>query len=128
MKATAIVVTVLAAGLLAGGCCNSILCQATRAAEPQLACSDEALKVENLTSQVVRDPADLRRFLRVSGCDRQEVVACAPTNRQPGPAQKVRGLKTPQPSGLEVKWACEPIPATALRFVEGAVVGSASAH
>ncbi|HOX45405.1 MAG TPA: hypothetical protein PK668_17545 [Myxococcota bacterium] len=128
MKATAFVLSVLVAGLLAGGCCSSILCQATRAAEPQLACGDEQLKVENLTSQVVREPADARRFLRVSGCGRQEVVACAATNLPPEPAQKVRGQKPARVTGLEVKWACEAIPQTALRFVEGGVVGSASAN
>jgi hypothetical protein len=127
MKATSFVVLSLAVGLLVSGCCNSILCQATRAAEPQLACGDEQLKVENLTSQVVREPTDVRRFLRVSGCGRQEVVACAATNLPPEPAQKVRGQRTPQPAGLDVTWACEAVPQTALRFVEGGVVGSASA-
>ncbi len=125
MKTPALVVLALAACLLAGGCCSSIMCQATRAAGPSLACGDEDLRVENLTARVAREPADAQRYLKVSGCGREEVVACAPTNLPPEPARKQRGQRLARPAGLDLEWACQPIPATALRFLEGAVVGAA---
>jgi hypothetical protein len=89
---------VLVSALVLPACCTSIMCQATRAAQADLACTDEDLKVANLTPQVERDPADLRHFLKVEGCGRHELVACVPTNLPPPPAKKIRGQVQPRVS------------------------------
>jgi hypothetical protein len=125
MKAPyATLVGLVIASLGLPACCTSIVCQANRAAMAELACAGEELKVTNLSARVERSPDDDRRILEVTGCGRRGLVACRPTNPS-APERKVRGQAPARPTGLELKWRCEPIAETAVRFLQGASLGGA---
>jgi hypothetical protein len=93
-------------GLLVGGCCGSLMCNAKKVATAEMNCADD-LKVTNVSQQVDQALAGSERYLRVDGCGRQVQLRCEPTNAVQ-PVKRYREDVIPAQNRLDLKWRCQP--------------------